>query len=122
MVGKIVTNAGINELPKLLAGTGNKMGWIAVGTSTVNPAVGDTAMKGEIARKAASYTITGGQVVFEAVFAPGELGSAVITELGLFSAASGGVLYYRETRNPLSFDASVGAAFKVKASFARGAA
>lgn len=37
MVGKIVTNAGINELPKLLAGSGSKMGWIAVGTSTVDP-------------------------------------------------------------------------------------
>lgn len=122
MVGKIVTNAGINELPKLLAGSGSKMGWIAVGTSTVNPAVGDTAMKGEIARKAATYMISDGQVTFEAVFSPGELGSAVITELGLLSAASGGVLYYRETRNPLSFDATVGATIRVKASFARGAA
>jgi len=122
MVGKIVTNAGINELPKLLAGTGSKMGWIAVGTSTVNPTVGDTAMKGEIARKAATYTISGGQVTFEVTFAPGELGSAVITEIGLLSAASGGVLYYRETRNPLSFDATVGATVRVKASFARGAA
>jgi len=121
MVGKIVTNAGINELPKLLAGSGSPMGWIAVGTSTVNPAVGDTAMKGEVARKAATYSVSGGQVVFEAVFAPGELGSAVITELGLLSAASGGVLYYREVRNPLSFDATVGATVRVKASFARGA-
>lgn len=122
MVGKIVTNAGINELPKLLAGTGSKMGWIAVGTSTVNPTVGDTAIMGEIARKAATYTISGGQVTFEVTFAPGELGSAVITEIGLLSAASGGVLYYRETRNPLSFDATVGATVRVKASFARGAA
>lgn len=122
MVGKIVTNAGINELPKLLAGTGSKMGWIAVGTSTVNPTVGDTAIMGEIARKAATYTISGGQVTFEVTFAPGELGSAVITEIGLLSAASGGVLYYRETRNPLSFDPTVGATVRVKASFARGAA
>lgn len=122
MVGKIVTNAGINELPKLLAGTGSKMGWIAVGTSTVNPVVGDTAMKGEVARKAASYSVSGGQVTFEVTFVPGELGSAAITELGLLSAASGGVLYYRETRNPLSFDPTVGGTFRVKASFARGAA
>jgi len=79
-------------------------------------------MKGEVARKAATYTVSGGQVTFEVTFAPGELGSAVITEIGLLSAASGGVLYYRETRNPLSFDATVGGAFRVKASFARGAA
>lgn len=122
MVGKIVTDAGINELPKLLAGSGSRMGWIAVGTSIVDPVVGDTAMKGEVARKAATYTVSGGQVTFEVTFAPGELGSAAITEIGLLSAASGGVLYYRETRNQLSFDATVGATVRVKASFARGAA
>ena len=98
------------------------MGWIAVGTSTVDPIVGDTAMKGEVARKAITYTISGGQVTFEVTFAPGELGSAVITEIGLLSAAFGGVLYYREVRNPLSFDATVGATVRVRASFARGAA
>lgn len=123
MAGKIVTDDGINELPRLLAGAGIPMGWIAVGTGTTDPTRSDTTLEAEIARKPAAFSFDDdGQVIFESPFAPGELGDAVITELGLLNQEIGGKLYYRETRNPLSFDQTVGAKFRVKASFARGAA
>ncbi len=123
MVGKIVTDDGIHELPRLLAGVGTAMGWIAVGTGTTDPTRSDKTLEAEIARKPTLFSFDDdGQAIFESSFAPGELGDAVITELGLLNQEIGGKLYYRETRNPLSFDQTVGAKFRVKTSFARGAA
>lgn len=121
MVGKIITDTGLNELAKLLGGTGSPMIRIAVGTGTIDPVAGNTTLQTEVARKVAVATVSGSEVTFETTFAEGELGTVSITEIGLLNQASGGTLYYREVRNPLSFDATVGATIRVKASFARGA-
>ena len=119
MTGKIITDAGLNELAKLLAGQGTAFAYIALGTGTTDPTTSDTALEAEVIRKQATATVNGSEVEFEAVINPGDIVDKNITEIGLFNAETGGVMYYREVRNALYFDATVGAVIKIKCSFSR---
>ena len=120
MTGKIITDAGLNELAKLLAGQGTAFAYIALGTGTTDPTTSDTALEAEVIRKPVSkVTINGSEVEFETVINPGDIVDKRITEIGLFNAETGGVMYYREVRNALYFDATVGAVIKIRCSFSR---
>lgn len=120
MAGKIITDAGINELAKLLAGQGTAFAYIALGTGTTGPRASDISLQAEVIRKpVTNVTINGNEVEFETVINPGDIVDKSITEIGLFNAATGGVMYYREVRNALYFDATVGAVIKIKCSFSR---
>lgn len=78
------------------SGRPSVMSHIAVGTSSVGAAAGDTALKSELARKAATYSHTVGtkSFQFETTFNPGEAIGA-ITEAGVVNASSGGILFDR---------------------------
>jgi len=120
MAGKIITDVGLNELAKLIAGSGNAMTHIAVGTGTNGPSVDDTGLEAEVLRKAATATVSGNEATFEMTINAGEIIDKNITEIGLFNADSGGTLYYREVRKALYFDESVGAIIKIRCTFERG--
>lgn len=120
MAGEIITDAGLNELAKLLAGQGTPFAYIALGTGTTGPSASDTALENEVIRKPASASVSGNKVTFKAIINPGDLVGVNITEIGLFNAPSGGTLYYRKVRDhPLYFDADVGAEIVVECSFSR---
>lgn len=120
MAGEVITDAGLNELAKLLAGQGTAFGYIALGTGTTGPSVSDTALENEVIRKPASVSVSGNKATFTAVINPGDLVGVNITEIGLFNASSGGVLYYRKVRDyPLYFDETTGAEIVIECTFAR---
>jgi hypothetical protein len=83
--------------------------YVAIGTGVTPPASGDTALQLEIARiqdPIANYTTTSGkQVKLQVSFASG-VGTGVISESGLFNAASGGAMLARQAFAPIVKGAS----------------
>jgi hypothetical protein len=112
----VVTNDGIGAVVRLVFSglTEAKFGYLAIGTGTTPESPTDTALQSELKRKAASVTqmtttITGDTARLEAEFssADGLIGTATISESGIFNAPSGGVLLARKTFPgiPLDFNA-----------------
>ena len=89
---------GLNEIAKLVAGTAgaNIPGYIAVGTSSTAPSLADVSLKGtELGRKAFdSVEVVGSQIKYSVTFDAGEATGAW-EETGIFSAATGGVMFSR---------------------------
>lgn len=89
---------GLNEIAKLVAGQAGASipAYIAVGTSSTAPSLADTALKGtELGRKAiASVEVTSASIKYGVTFAAGEATGAW-EETGIFSAASGGIMFSR---------------------------
>ena len=86
------------------------MSHMAVGTGTTAPAIGDTALQSELARKVfdskTQGTSTNANVVtYITTFAPGE-GTGTLTEAGILNAASVGVLLCRTTFSAMTKGAS----------------
>lgn len=97
----IILNAGFDYICDAIGKASarpNVMGYIAVGTGSTTPAVGQTALISELTRKAATYSHTAGTklMTFTTKFEAGQATGA-ITEAGLVNAASGGTFLDRLT-------------------------
>ena len=86
MAAITVTNAGLNMFRDAMKGAGSaKILYVALGTNSTAPAVGDTALGHEVFRKAvASYTngASPGEVLINCYIAPGEMVGVDIEEIG----------------------------------------
>ena len=94
----LVVTTGKNWIASRMAGTSsNVMGYMAVGTDSTAPAVGNTTLGAEVARVAlTSTTPSTNTVTYVATFGAG-VGTGALTEAGLFNAASVGTMLSRTT-------------------------
>lgn len=77
------------------------MPYTAVGTGTASPSVGDTTLQTELARLANTPSSSLNVLQLSATFGPG-VATGVITEAGLFSAASLGTMFSRVVFSPVT--------------------
>lgn len=93
----MITTAGKNYLPDLLVGASSgTLLYIGVGFGTTPENVTDTILEAEAYRGVASYTILDNTITFSLIVPPGSA-TGDVTEAGVFTQASGGVLYDRKT-------------------------
>lgn len=94
----LVVTTGLNFLASLLGGGApTLMSHMAVGSSGTAPALGDTALGGELGRVALTSTSpSGSNVIYQATFPPGT-GTGTILEAGLFNNSVGGTMLSRST-------------------------
>jgi hypothetical protein len=97
----IVVNGGFDFICDCLGNSAARpatLGWIAIGTGAVAPVVTDTALGTELGRAASTYAHTAGTKVFTitANYAAG-IGTGLITEAGVFNAATLGTMLDRVT-------------------------
>ena len=93
----VVTTGKALVAQNLQGGTVDPVTHMAVGTGTTAAAAGNTALESELDRN--SLTTSGGiqsgaEVLFESTWLPGD-GTGAITEAGLFTAATGGIMLAR---------------------------
>lgn len=104
----LITNAGYKFLADCMGNSTRPaaLKYIAVGTSTTAPALADTALKAEKFRKACSYSYVSGNkyLSLEVTLNPGEA-TAALTEAGILTASSGGILFDRVTYPVINKDA-----------------
>jgi hypothetical protein len=94
LVGKGVIADRMKAAPTL-----PPMSHMALGTSAVAPALGDTTLGAEVAGSRVAFTATtvvGAVITYTASFAPG-VGTGALVEAGLFSAAAAGNMLARTT-------------------------
>ena len=94
-----VVTAGKNYLAAWLDDSSQStpfMSYIAIGTGTTAPTVGDTALQTEVVRKQGVLSSATNVWQNTVTFGNGE-GSGAITETGLFSEASAGTMFARKT-------------------------
>lgn len=75
-----------------------EMSHMGIGTGTVDPVVGNSALGAQVQRNTVTSTVspTSNIIEYTATFSPGEPSSNVaITEAGIFNAASGGTMLCR---------------------------
>lgn len=84
------------------------MGWMAVGTGTVDPAVGDTALGTEVDRNAlASRTDATNVVTYVANWAAGDATNGALSEAGIFNQGTlGGTMLARAEFTPIDKQAN----------------
>jgi len=96
----IIVSSGFDFICQQVSGTAvtTAMTYIAVGTGSTAPVIGNTALGAETARVNGTYAHTGGTQVFtvSATFNPG-VATAAIQEAGVFNAASAGTMLDRVT-------------------------
>lgn len=95
----IIVAGGFDYICQQVSGTASTpMNYIAVGTGSVTPVIGNTTLGAESARVLGAYAHTAGTQVFTvtATFNPG-VATAAITEAGVFNAASAGTMLDRVT-------------------------
>lgn len=96
----LVVTTGKEWIASRMAGTASAvMGWIAVGTDSTSPAVGNTTLGAEVAR--VTTTVSGGTastntVTYVATF-PAGTGTGALTEAGIFNASTSGTMLSRTT-------------------------
>ena len=96
-VHNMFVQTGLNEIAKFVAKKSpTAPSHIAVGTSSTAPNLADTGLKGSQLARIAFEEVeqTNGTVKFTATFAAG-VGTGVWEETGIFTAASGGILFSR---------------------------
>ncbi len=91
-VHNLVVTAGKNWITSRLKDTGSpaQMTLMAVGNSTVDPAITDTALGGELGRVSlttAGGVVTSNTVTYAATF-PAGTGTGALTEAGIFNSAN----------------------------------
>lgn len=98
-IPNIVTTTGKNFVAsRLAASSATVMGYMAVGSSQTPQTVGDTALNQELLRSALfSAVTTNSETEFVASFAPPVSGTRLLTEAGIFNAASAGTMLCRTT-------------------------
>jgi len=96
----LVVTVGKNWIASRMQGTAsNVMGYMAVGTDSTAPAVGNTTLGAEVARVAT--TVSGGTastntVTYVATF-PAGTGTGALTEAGILNASTSGTMLSRTT-------------------------
>ncbi|MEM2849046.1 MAG: hypothetical protein QXI36_02080, partial [Candidatus Bathyarchaeia archaeon] len=97
-----LTNAGFAEVAGLITADVGGTGWdyIAIGTGTTTPSETDTALVNEVDRKGMDTgypSVSGSTVTFQSTWTTSEPSGQpyAITELGLFTASSGGTMLNR---------------------------
>ena len=91
-----VVDSGLNLLRDALRGGGpHNLGWIAFGSGTTAPSASDTALESEIA--GGRFIVTAvetnpKQLIYSAYLTESDLNGSSLGEIGLFTAASGGIL------------------------------
>ena len=95
----LVSDAGLNILrDSIRSGTSYNLGWCAFGSGTTAPAAGDTALQSEIA--GLRFVVTAVEsaskrLVYSIYLSESEANGNTLAEIGLFTAASGGIMYCR---------------------------
>jgi hypothetical protein len=98
-VKNLVVSAGKTYIAARMQGSAipTVMGYMAIGTGTATPAVGNTTLGVEAGRVAlASFSSSSNQVTATATF-PAGTGTGAITEAGIFNANSSGTMLCRTT-------------------------
>ena len=98
-VKNLVVSAGKTYIAARMQGSAipTVMGYMAIGTGTATPAVGNTTLGVEAGRVAlASFSSSSNQVTATATF-PAGTGTGAITEAGIFNANTGGTMLCRTT-------------------------
>lgn len=97
-VSNLVVDSGLDFIASRMSGTSSSvMSHMAVGTSSTSPAAGNTTLGSESARVAlTSTTPTDNSVAYVATFGAG-VGTAALTEAGIFNASSAGDMLCRVT-------------------------
>jgi hypothetical protein len=98
-VKNLVVSAGKTYIAARMQGSNipTVMGYMAIGTGTATPAVGNTTLGVEAGRVAlASFSSSSNQVTATATF-PAGTGTGAITEAGIFNANSSGTMLCRTT-------------------------
>lgn len=120
----LVTPEGAEQMAKLFAGlSGVPAVYLALGTGTTKPVPGDgrTALQNEVFRGYATVDRDGANLVFAITISKGTFSvDTEITELALYTAATGGVMCIRATRSPVIVGPSVGATLDLPHSFTAG--
>ena len=94
-VKNLVVTTGKGYIASRMVGTPTTMSHMAIGSGTVDPAVGDTALGNELGRSALTSSAASGAVVtYIASFGAGT-GTGAVTEAGIFNASSGGTMLCR---------------------------
>lgn len=80
---------------RIIENTTDIMSHIAIGTNNIKQTVSDTTLAAEIARVAFTSVITNDRtMIYVSSYDPG-VGTGVISEAGIFNAASDGVMFAR---------------------------
>ena len=98
-VPNLVVTVGKNWIAGRMKDTGipAQMSHMAIGSGTIDPAVGDTTLGTELGRVAlvvAGGSVTANTVNYSATF-PAGTGTGAVTEAGIFNAASAGTMLCR---------------------------
>lgn len=110
----LVVDTGLYHVADQLADQGEAaMGYMAWGTDDTAPAAGDTALGNEVARKALDSKTQGSggdanEVVYVGTVTGADVGSLPVTlrEVGIFNAASGGVMLDRLVHGDQTLDSA----------------
>ncbi len=94
-VKNLVVTSGKGYIAGRMVGTPTAMSHMAIGSGTVDPAVGDTTLGTELGRVSlTSSAAVGAVVTYIASFGAGT-GTGAVTEAGIFNASSGGTMLCR---------------------------
>ena len=94
-VKNLVVTSGKGYIAGRMVGTPTAMSHMAIGSGTVDPAVGDTTLGTELGRVSlTSSAAVGAVVTYVASFGAGT-GTGAVTEAGIFNASSGGTMLCR---------------------------
>lgn len=95
-VDNLVVDTGLAYIASRMKDTTQTaMSHMAVGSGTVDPAAGDTALGNQLGRVSlTSTTVTDNAVEYVATFGAGT-GTGAVTEAGIFNASSGGTMLCR---------------------------
>lgn len=95
-VSNLVVDSGLDFIASRMEGTASSvMSHMAIGSSSTSPASGNTTLGSEEARVSiTSGEATGNSIAYVATFGAG-VGTAALTEAGIFNAASGGDMLCR---------------------------
>ena len=93
----LVVDTGLNYIvSRMKDTTAGAMSHMALGSGTVSPAAGDTALGSQLGSRAAlsTTTVSGNTITYSATFGAG-VATGAVTEAGIFNAASSGTMLCR---------------------------
>ena len=94
-IKNLVVTTGKTFIAARMVGTPTVMSHMAIGSGTVDPAVGDTTLGTELGRVSLTSSAASGAVVtYIASFGAGT-GTGAVTEAGIFNAGSSGTMLCR---------------------------
>ena len=95
-VPNLVVTTGLNNIAeRLVTGATAVMSYMAVGTSSTAPVLGQTTLVAQSATVALTSTSVAGSAVSYVASFPAGTGTALLTEAGIFNNSSGGVMLAR---------------------------